>query len=234
MTLPRKIRPEYTTTLSDGTKVKYMPFTVKEEKVLVIAAETKDTDEITNAIENVLTNCITYPTDIKVKDLPLFDLQLLFLKCRSKSAGEKVKVNITDPKDPTYSVDHEINIDKIQLQTTKDHTNLIQLDDTISVKMRYPGIEFFANGLSLDGVLETSAAIKNCIHQIIVGEEVFNRADMTNEELETWVGDLTSEDVAKFINFFNTMPTLKHKITLKNKNTKEDFSVTLEGLQDFF
>ncbi|AEC53010.1 baseplate hub subunit [Synechococcus phage S-CRM01] len=234
MTLPRKIRPEYTTTLSSGEKVKFVPFTVREEKVLVLAAETKDTDEITNAIANILTNCVTHPTGIKIEELPLFDLQLLFLKCRAKSAGEKVKVRITDPKDPTYSVDHEINIDKIQLQTTKDHTALITLDENTAVKLNYPGLKYFAEGLSLEGIVNTSNAIRDCVSQIIIGEEVFNRADLSEDELDTWVSDLSSEDVSKILKFFETMPALKHKITLKNPNTKESFNVVLEGLQDFF
>lgn len=234
MTLPRKVRPEYTTTLSNGKKVKFMPFSVKEEKVLVLAAETQDVDEVTNAISNVLSNCVTSPTDFDVEALPLFDIQLLFLKCRAKSAGEKIKVKITDPSDETYTVDHEINIDKIQLQTTKDHTDLVKLNDNTVVKMSYPGLKFFAEGLSLDGIIDTSKNIRECISQIVVGDEVFNRADMTDEELDNWVEELTSEDVAKFLEFFNTMPKLTHKITLKNPNTKENFSIVLEGLQDFF
>lgn len=234
MTLPRKVRPEYTTTLSDGKKVKFMPFSVKEEKILVLAAETQDVDEVTNAISNTLTNCVTSPANFDVEALPLFDIQLLFLKCRAKSAGEKIKVKITDPADETYTVEHEINIDKIQLQTTKDHTNLVKLDDNTVAKMNYPGLKFFAEGLSLDGIVDTSKNIRECISQIVVGEEVYNRADMTDEELDNWVEELTTEDIAKFMEFFNTMPTLKHKITLKNPNTKENFSITLEGLQDFF
>ena len=234
MSLPKKTRPEYSTTLSNGKKVKFHPFTVKEEKILVLAAETQDIDEVTNAIANTLNNCITSPADVTAETLSLFDLQLLFLKCRAKSVGEKVKVKITDPNDETYTVEHEINIDKIQLEKTEGHSDLITLDETTSVKMKYPGLEFFAEGLSLDGVVDTTKSIKECIGQIIVGEEVYNRADMTDDELETWVDDLTAEEVAKLVGFFTTMPTLKHKITLKNPNTKENFSVTLEGVQDFF
>lgn len=234
MTLPRKVRPEYSTTLSNGKKVKFMPFTVKEEKILVLAAETQDTDEINNAIANTLTNCVNSPADFDVEALPLFDIQLLFLKCRAKSAGEKVKVKITDPKDESYTVDHEINIDKIQLQKTEGHTDLIKLDDNTVVKMNYPGLEFFAEGLSLDGIVDISENIKKCISQIVVGEDVYNRADMSDDEISTWIDDLTSDDVSKFVEFFNTMPTLKHKITLKNPNTKENFTIVLEGLQDFF
>ena len=112
MALPKPIRPEYNTTIpSTGKRIKYQPFTVREEKVLILAAESGETDEITNAITNVLERCITSPSDIKVKDLALFDIEYLFLKARSKSAGEKLKVRVSDPDDETYSVDHEINID---------------------------------------------------------------------------------------------------------------------------
>lgn len=234
MSLPKKIRPEYNTTLSDGQKVKYMPFTVREEKILVLAAESEDTNEITNAIINTLNICISEPSDLKIETLPLFDIQLLFLKCRSKSAGEMIKVNVTDPDDKTYTVEHQINVDKIQLERNKNHTNLIQLDDTTTVKMNYPGIKFFAEGLSLDGVVNLSTNIHECISQIVVGDEVFNRADMTDSELEEWIDDLTKEDINKFMEFFTTMPFLKHKITLKNPNTEKKFTITLEGLQDFF
>ncbi len=121
MALPKPARPEYSTTLpSTGKRIKYQPFTVKEEKVLVLAAEGSDPDEITNAISNVLTTCITSPTDIKISDLALFDIEYLFLKTRAKSAGEKIQLKVQDPDDLTFVADYEINVDKIGVKKQKN------------------------------------------------------------------------------------------------------------------
>ena len=124
--LPRPTRPEYSTTIpSTGKKVKYNPFSVKEEKILVLASEGNDTEEITNAIVNVLQNCITSPSDLKIEDLALFDIEYLFLKARAKSVGEAINLRVTDPDDETYTVSHSINIDRIGIDRTQDHSNVI-------------------------------------------------------------------------------------------------------------
>jgi len=235
MALPKHIRPEYSTTIpSSGKKIKYMPFTVKEEKILILAAETQDPDEITNAVSNVLRNCVSSPQDFKVEDLALFDIEYLFLKTRAKSAGEKIRVSITDPDDADYTVDHEIDIDKIKVQKNSKHTDTIQISDKVMIKMKYPDITFFNEGIDVTSVDTSLEVISKCISQIVVEEEVYNKADMTEEEAMDWVEGLTSEDFKKIINFFETMPRLSHTITLKNKHTQKNFTVKLEGLQDFF
>lgn len=233
--LPRSHRPEYSTTLpSTGKKIKYQPFTVKEEKILILAAESEETDEISNGVANVLNNCISYPTDLKAEDLPLFDITYLFLKARAKSAGEKVKLLVTDPNDPTFTTEHEINIDKIGVLKTEGHTDLIDVDDVTKVKMKYPGIESFNEGIKIDSLNTSIDTIVNCISQIITGEEVINSSDTTPEELEEWVESLTKAQFGNLIEFFETMPRLSHTFTVKNTNTGKDFSITLEGLTDFF
>ena len=235
MALPKNIRPEYSTTIpSTGKRIKYQPFSVKEEKVLVLAAEGNDPDEITNAITNVLQACVTSPADFKVEELALFDIEYLFLKTRAKSAGEKIKVNLTDPNDTTFSVEHEINIDKISVVKDKDHTDLIELSDTIAVKMRYPDISFFNEGVNLDGITETTTMVARCIKQIVIGEEVYDSADMSSEEVIEWLEGLTTEQFTKISKFFETMPKLSHSVTMKNTKTDTDFTVKLEGLADFF
>jgi len=235
MALPKHIRPEYSTTIpSTGKRIKYQPFSVKEEKVLVLAAESNDPDEITNAISNVLQNCVTTPTDFKVEDLALFDVEYLFLKARSKSAGEKIKLRVTDPDDETFTVDHEINIDKIGVEKNKDHTDLIQLTDTITIKMRYPDISFFNEGISTDNISSTTSLIGRCISQLVIDEEVFNKSEMSDGEIEEWLDGLTTEQFTKISEFFSTMPKLKHTFTLHNTNTDKDFTINLEGLADFF
>tara|TARA_R110002012_G_C11434802_1_gene589858 strand:+ start:53 stop:760 length:708 start_codon:yes stop_codon:yes gene_type:complete len=235
MALPKPSRPEYTTTVpSTGKRIKYQPFTVREEKVLVLAAEGSNTDEITNAISNVLTACITSPADFKIEDLALFDIEYLFLKTRAKSAGEKIKLQIQDPDDPGFVVGYEINVDKIGVKKQEGHTDLIQISETMFVKMRYPDISFFNEGIDMSSVDSQFKVIARCISQIIDGDEVYQSEDMSAGELEDWLDGLTSEKFRKISDFFTTMPKLSHTITARNTNTDRDFSITLEGLADFF
>ena len=235
MSLPKPVRPEYSTTIpSSGKKIKYQPFSVREEKVLILAAESGEQDEITNAIINTLERCITSPSDFKVSELALFDIEYLFLKTRSKSAGEKITVSVTDPNDDTYSVEHEIDIDKIKVVKNPDHTDLVDISEDVKLKMRYPGIDFFSEGINIDNISSSIETIGKCISQIVMGEEVYNSADMTSDEVIEWLEGLTTEQFGKISQFFMTMPKLSHTLTLKNKKSGENFTVVLEGLQDFF
>ena len=235
MALPKNIRPEYSTTIpSTGKRIKYQPFSVKEEKILVLAAEGGDTDEVTNAITNVLENCVTSPADFRVKDLALFDIEFLFLKARSKSAGEKIKLNVTDPSDETFTTEHEINIDTIGIKKTEGHTNMVEFSDDLQIKMKYPDISFFNEGVNINTIEETTKLIARCIECIVSGEEVYNSVDMEPGELDEWLESLTTEQFQKIAEFFQTMPKLKHSFTIKNTNTGNDFTIELEGLADFF
>ena len=233
--IPKLTRPEYTTTIpSTNKKIKYHPFTVREEKVLMLAAEGGDQDEIINAVTNCLQNCISSPSDIDVESLALFDIEYLFLKTRSKSVGEVINLRVIDPDDTDFSTDVEVNIDKIGVKKTEGHTQLIKVDDTVSVQMRYPDITFFNTGVDLSTVASTVSLVSRCIDQIIVGDEVYNKEDMTQEEITEWVEGLSQKQFTQFIEFFGSMPKMSHTITAKNTNTKKNFSVTLEGLADFF
>jgi len=235
MGLPKPIRPEYSTTIpSTGKKVKYQPFTVKQEKVLILAAESQDQDEIVNAIVNVLSSCITSPSDIRIEELALFDIEYLFLKARAKSVGEKIEVSITDPNDETFETLHSIYVDKIGVEKNEEHTDLVTLLEGTAVKMRYPDISFFADGIQLNNITDSIKTICRCIESVIIDDEVYNSVDMSANELEDWIEDLTSDQFKKINNFFETMPKLKHTVTIKNTNTNKDFKVTLEGLADFF
>ena len=234
MALPKISRPEYSTTIpSTGKKVKYQPFSVKEEKVLVLAAETEDLDEISNAISNVLSNCITTP-DVDVESLALFDIEYLFLRARAKSIGEKIKLRITDPNDETCTVETELNVDSIKVQKTEGHSDLIKIGDDIAIKMQYPDLKFFAEGVRVDNINESTETVARCVSQLVIGEEVYNKADMTTEEILEWLDGLTTTQYAKIMEFFQTMPKLSHVIKLKNTNTGKPFEVVLEGLADFF
>lgn len=234
MALPKPSRPEYTTTVpSTGKRIKYQPFTVKEEKVLVLAAESENLDEISNAIANSLTSCVT-TAGFDPHSLALFDIEYLFLKARAKSVGETVDLVISDPEDPSYTVDHSINIDNIKVEKNEDHKLLIDISDEIKIKMQYPGLEFFTEGLKIDTIAESTLTVARCINQIVIDDEVFARADMSNDEIVEWLDALTTEQFTKILDFFKTMPKLRHVVKLKNKNTGEPFEVVLEGLADFF
>ncbi len=241
MALPKNIRPEYTTTIpSTGKRVKYQPFSVKEEKILILAAESKDADEVSNAITNVLERCITSPAEFKVGELALFDIEYLFLKARAKSAGEKLKVTITDPDDETYSVEHELDVDKIKVEKTKGHDRMVEISDTVSINMRYPDISFFQDGIDLQNMEATTNTIARCINQIIVSggegveDEVYSRSDLNDSEVNEWMDGLTTGQFQKISEFFSTMPRMRHSITLMNPHTEKEFTILLEGLADFF
>lgn len=235
MALPKNIRPEYSTTIpSSGKRIKYQPFSVKEEKILILAAETQETDEITNAVANVLQNCVTSPADFNVEDLALFDIEYLFLKTRAKSVGEKLSVTVTDPTDETFTVEHEINIDKIGVVKNKDHSDIVKISDDITVKMNYPDITFFNEGINTNDITNSLKLISRCVHQIVVGDEVYNRVDMTDDEISEWLEGLTQLQFNEVLKFFTTMPKLSHTITIHNTKKDSDFTVVLEGLQDFF
>jgi hypothetical protein len=234
MALPKPSRPEYSTKVPSTDKsIKFQPFTVREEKILILASESQDNDEIANAITNVLESCVTTP-GFKVSDLALFDIEYLFLKARAKSVGEKLEVQVTDPGDETYTTTHEIDVDKIQVQKNKDHKDFIKLDEDTAIKLRYPGIDFFVEGVSLASISERLDLAAQCVEQIVIGEEVYNREDMTTNEIQEWIEGLTSVQFTKVLEFFVTMPKLAHKFTLTNPKTKKKFSIELEGLSDFF
>ena len=235
MGLPKTIRPEYSTTIpSTGKKVKYNPFSVREEKVLVLASESNDPEEITNAIVNVLQNCITSPADIKVEEMAIFDIEYLFLKARSKSVGEYINIQVTDPNDETYTTDHSINIDRIGIDKNPDHSPVIFLSDDVQVKMKYPGIEFFAEGIDMSTIATSLETISRCVESITHGDEVYHCVDTTKKEITEWLEGLTSEQFRRISNFFVTMPKLRHTFSITNENTGADFKITLEGLSDFF
>ena len=233
--LPRPVRPEYSTSIpSTGKKVKYNPFTVKEEKVLVLASESGDNDEITNAVINVLRSCVVSPADLRIEDLALFDIEYLFLKARSKSVGENINVIVTDPEDETFSTEHTINIDRIGIDRNPEHSNVIFMDDELQVKMRYPDISFFTDGIEMNSLTSSMNTIARCIDSIITGDEVYERVDMSEEEIVEWIEGLTTQQYQRLTNFFVTMPRLKHSFTVRNTNTGKDFTMVLEGLADFF
>lgn len=236
--LPKIATPTYELELpSTEQTIKFRPFLVKEEKLLVIALESEDTKQITNAIKTVIKNCIE-TKGIKVETLPTFDIEYLFLNIRAKSVGEEIDVNIICPDDEETSVSVKINVDDIKVQTNEDHTNKIKLDDTLMMEMKYPSLEQFiknnfdiSNNSAIDQSFELVAS---CVNKIYNEDEVWAAADVTKKELMDFLDQMNTAQFKQIEKFFETMPKLSHTIKVKNPNTEVESEVVLEGLSSFF
>jgi hypothetical protein len=238
MPLPKIATPIYELEIpSLKKKIRYRPFLVKEEKILIIALESEDPKQIANAVKNVISNCIL-SKGIKVEDLSTFDIEYLFLNIRGKSVGESVDVLITCPDDETTQVPMSINLDEITVEVDPKHSCDIKLDDTLTLRMRYPSMtEFIKNNFdSGDGVSvdDTFDLIISCIDQIYSEEESWTASDSTKKELLEFVEQLSSKQFKEVEKFFETMPKLSHTIKVKNPKTGVESEVVLEGLSAFF
>lgn len=236
--LPKISTPSYFLTLpSTGKEIKYRPFLVREEKLLVLALETEDTKNITEAIKTVIKNCIE-TKGIKVETLPTFDIEYLFLNIRGKSVGEEIDVNIICPDDEETTVSVKINLDDIQVQKFEGHEKTIKVDDNVMIEMKYPSLEqFIKNNFDFNSANNMDQAfdlISSCIEKIYTEDEVWAAADVTKKELNEFLDQMNSSQFKKIEKFFETMPKLSHKIKVTNPNTKVENEVTLEGLTSFF
>lgn len=242
MPLPKIATPIYELVLPSNKKqIKYRPFLVKEEKILILAMESNDSDQITNAVKNVLKDCIL-TRGIKIDSLPSFDIEYLFLNIRSKSVGESVELSVTCPDDGETQVDVTVNIDEIQVNVPEDHTTEIKIDDKISLKMKYPSLqEFIANNFDFsqknnkeDAIDKSFEVVASCVDMVYTSEESWSSSDMTKKELVEWLQTMDSNQFEGIENFFNTMPKLSHTLKIVNPKTKVESEVTLEGLSSFF
>ena len=238
MPLPKIATPTYELELpSSGQTVKFRPFLVKEEKVLVLALESEDTKQITNSIKAVIKGCIQ-TKGIKVESLPTFDIEFLFLNIRGKSVGEKIEVNIICPDDETTEVPVEIDLDEIRVQRNDDHTRQIKLNDTLMMEMKYPSLDqFIKNNFDFEdkNVMDQSFdLIASCVDKIYSEEEVWAADDCTKKEIKDFLEQMNSSQFKDIEKFFETMPKLSHKIKVTNPNTKVESEVVLEGLASFF
>ena len=238
MPLPKIATPIYELEIpSLKKKIRYRPFLVKEEKILIIALESEDSKQIANAVKNVISNCIL-SKGIKVEDLATFDIEYLFLNIRGKSVGETVDVLITCPDDGTTQVPTSINLDEILVEVDPEHSRDIKLDDSLTLRMRYPSMtEFIKNNFDSGesvSVDDTFDLIVSCIDQIYSEEESWTASDSTKKELLEFVEQLSSKQFKEVEKFFETMPKLSHTIKIKNPNTKVESEVVLEGLSAFF
>ena len=238
MPLPTIATPTYELELPSTEKlIRYRPFLVKEEKLLVLALETEDTKEITNAIKAVLKNCIQ-TKGIKVESLPTFDIEYLFLNIRGKSVGEQIQVNLIAPDDGETSVPVTINIDEIKVKKIEEHSNKIKLDDTLMMEMKYPSLDqFIKNNFDMSGnvgIDQSFDLIASCVDKIYNEEEVWSSSDVTKKELIDFLEQMNSIQFKQVEKFFETMPKLSHEITFTNPKTNVESTVVLEGLSSFF
>jgi len=238
MPLPKISTPTYELELpSTEQSVKYRPFLVKEEKLLVIALETEDVKQITNAIKTVIKNCIL-TKDIKVETLPTFDIEFLFLNIRGKSVGEQVDVNIICPDDNETNISVSINLDDIKVQKNEEHTNKIKIDPKIMMEMKYPSLEqFIKNNFDVNNqnaMDQSFDLIASCIDKIYTEDEVWSTSDVTKKEVTEFLESMNSFQFKDIEKFFETMPKLSHKMQIKNPKTEVESEVILEGLASFF
>jgi hypothetical protein len=238
MPLPKIATPTYELEIPSSKKtVKYRPFLVKEEKILIIAMESEDPKQIAEAVKTVIGNCIL-TRGIKIEQLSTFDIEYIFLNIRGKSVGEEVDVLITCPDDGTTQVPVSINLDEIKVQVKLEHSRDIKLDDSLTLRMKYPSMEeFIKSNFSNESdvtVEDTFGMITSCVEQIYSEEESWAASDVTKKELNEFLEQLTSSQFKEIERFFETMPKLSHTINIKNPNTGVESEVVLEGLTSFF
>ena len=239
MPLPTISTPTYELTLpSSGKKIKYRPFLVREEKVLIMALESEDTKQITNSVIDILNSCIL-SKGIKLETLATFDIEYLFLNIRSKSVGETIDVNIVCPDDNKTQVAVTVDVDSIKIKKDRKHKNVIKLDDNISLKLKYPSMTQFIDSnfeskIDESEVKSTLDMIISCIDVIFNEEESWPASESTPKELEDFIDQLNTKQFKLIEDFFATMPKLTHTIKVKNPNTGVESDVKLEGLAAFF
>ena len=203
-----------------------------------MAMESEEMSEITNAIVQILGDCII-SKDVRVESLATFDIEYLFLNVRAKSVGETVDISVTCPDDNETKVDMTIAIDDIKIQKTRGHKNIIKLDDELSMKLRYPSLEqFVENNFEVSegssDVNQSLSMINSCIEMIYNEEESWEASDCSKKELDEFIEQLNTKQFKQIENFFTTMPKLSHKVIVKNPKTKVESEIVLEGLASFF
>ena len=236
MALPKLTTPTYELEIpSTDEKIKFRPFLVKEEKILMMAMESKSSTDITQAVKDIVNEC-TF-NKVKIDNMPMFDVEYIFLQIRSKSVGEISKLKLLCPDDGKTYADVELDLNEVKVQVGDDHTNKIDLGNDMGMIMKYPTIDSFSESgikdINPGNMLEV---ISTCILQIFEkkGEKVYDTKDQTKKEVEDFIESLNTKQFKDLQKFFETMPKLKHEVTIKNPKTKKESKITLSGLNDFF
>ena len=240
MPLPTIATPTYELILpSTGKKIKYRPFLVKEEKLLILALDSKDQVEITNSVKDVLKKCVL-TRGIKIDDLPTFDIEYLFLNVRAKSVGEDINLVVTCPDDKETEVPVTIYVDEIEVIKSKEHSKDITLDKDMTLRMKYPSLnQFVENNFDIEDSPETTVSktfqlVADCMETVFTKEDAWDSNDYSPEERMQFIEQLSSKQFKEVEKFFATMPKLSHTIEVTNPNTKKKSNIVLEGLADFF
>ena len=218
---------------STGEEIKFRPFLVKEQKLLMLAQESENDREIFEAMTSIIKSCTFDKIDTTTA--PLFDIEYVFLKLRSKSVGGKTNIRVLCPDDGETYVNKEIDLDKIEIQMTDGHTNIANITDKIKVVMKYPrlvdmrGVEDMGN----DSLSQAFTILKHCVWEVHDGEKVYNRVDISEKDIEEFIDSFDTTQLEKVMSFFETMPKLRHVTKIKNPKTKVESEITIEGLQSF-
>ena len=222
--------PEYDLTLSNNNVVKYRPFLIKEEKILLMAVESKDEAEMNNALINIVQSCTI--SKIDVTKLPVYDFEYLWLNIRGKSVGEQIDLKLKCPDDDKQTVDYSLKIDDVKPDLNKKFERKIEFQKDYGVIMKVPTIKHISNKKTL---LDLSyGLVRDCIDQIYSGEEVFESADLSQKELDEYVNHLTTRQFNMIRKYFESLPVVSHLIKYKNPKSGKDFTMTLQGASDFF
>jgi len=236
MALPKLNTPTYELEVpSTDEKIKYRPFLVKEEKILLMAMESKDNAQIINAVKDIVSSC-TFEK-LNVATMPMFDMEYIFLNIRAKSVGEVSKLKILCPDDKKTYASVELDLTKVEVQVGDDHSNKIELTDDMGIIMTYPTIDsFLESGIETVNASNMLDVVGSCVLQIYEekGEKVYHAKDQTKKELTEFIESMNSGQFKKLQSFFDTMPKLTHTIQVKNPKTKKTSDVKLTGLNDFF
>ena len=233
MALPKLNTVTYDLSLpSTGQKLEYRPFLVKEQKALMIAQESNDNKQIEKAFAQIINDCVI--DDVDPYTMPMFDVEYIFLRIRGKSVGEKMQLNLLCPDDEETRVSVEIDLEEVDVQMQKEHTNTIELSNDVSMIMKYPCLKDMI-GFDEEGeITNLFEMIKRCVSEVRQGETVYNRVDISDKELDEFIESMTASNFEDVTNFFQTMPKLMHVVDETNPKTKKKNEIPIEGLQSFF
>ncbi len=231
MALPKLNTPTYELERpSTGKKIKYRPFLVKEQKVLMMAQDSKDDAEISEAVGSLVQSCTFGEIDYKTS--PMFDIEYLFLKIRGKSVGDKVDLNLICPDDGKTQVKKTIDLEEVNIHMLENHKNEVEINDNVKIVFRYPILSDM-KGIPVSEVSTAFSVINACVHSIHYGDDVYQRTDLKDEEVEEFIDSLTGDQFEKITEFFQTMPKLRHVVEVTNPKTKKKSEIVVEGLQNF-
>lgn len=233
MNLPVLNTPTYEMEIpSTGEKIKYRPFLVKEQKLLMMAQESGDDESQLRTVGEIVKSC-TFDKISHPEKLPTFDIEYMFLMTRAQSVGSKIPMTVTCPDDGETKVDYELNIDEIKVKKVDGHTNVIMLTDDIGITMKYPNLDMVKSFTNIDENITNISfdMIRDCIQNVFDKDQVYE--DMSSKDLQNFIEQMNTDQFEKISKFFETMPKLTHTIKVTNPNTGVESEVVLEGLQSF-